>query len=202
MEAVRIRSSHGSIVGAAESFAATVRATEGERRQQKLQDYGYIDQRTGAASSVYMESHPREGLMTFAELSVPFSILCIEVGGLEKLRSSHGPAALVTIQRVVTDSLHNALQPTDFLGQWMERRLLMILTDCSDREVAAVANRMRNTVKRAYDPVLRVMIVSFMKGTAQSMAVEIGRRAIPGHVRPTFQNPEKRLKEKGEAPAS
>jgi chemotaxis protein MotA len=55
--------------------------------------------------------------------------------------------------------------------------------------------------EHAYYQVLRVMIVSFMKGTAPSMAVEIGRRAIPGHVRPTFQVAEKRIKEK-DAPAS
>jgi chemotaxis protein MotA len=56
--------------------------------------------------------------------------------------------------------------------------------------------------EHAYYQVLRVMIVSFMKGTAPSMAVEIGRRAIPGHVRPTFQAAEKRMKDKGDAPAS
>jgi chemotaxis protein MotA len=46
------------------------------------------------------------------------------------------------------------------------------------------------------------MIVAFMKGTAPTMAVEIGRRAIPGHVRPTFQDAEKFIKDRGEAPAS
>jgi chemotaxis protein MotA len=56
--------------------------------------------------------------------------------------------------------------------------------------------------EHAYYQVLRVMIVAFMKGTAPSMAVEIGLRAIPGHVRPTFQAAEKRMKEKGDAPAS
>src|ERR1700733_14004815 len=44
--------------------------------------------------------------------------------------------------------------------------------------------------EHAYYQVLRVMIVAFMKGTAPSMAVEIGRRAIPGHVRPSFQDAE------------
>jgi len=146
MQAVPIRNSHGSIVGAAESFAATITATEGERRQQKLQDYGYIDQTTGAPSSVYMESHLREGLVTFAELPIPFSILCIEVDGLDRLRASYGPAALVTIQRVVTDSLENTLRPTDFLGRWAQRQFLSILTDCSAQEIAAVAERMRNIV--------------------------------------------------------
>jgi chemotaxis protein MotA len=49
--------------------------------------------------------------------------------------------------------------------------------------------------------VLRVMIVAFMKGTAPTMAVEIGRRAIPGHVRPAFQEAETYIKDKGGAPA-
>ncbi len=35
--------------------------------------------------------------------------------------------------------------------------------------------------------VLRVMMISFLKGTAPIMAVEVARRAIPGHVRPSFK---------------
>ena len=40
--------------------------------------------------------------------------------------------------------------------------------------------------ERAYLNVLKVLIISFLKGTAPIMAVEAARRAIPGHVRPTF----------------
>jgi chemotaxis protein MotA len=50
--------------------------------------------------------------------------------------------------------------------------------------------------------VLRVMIAAFRKGTAPTMAVEIGRRAIPGHVRPAFQEAETYIKDKGGAPAA
>jgi chemotaxis protein MotA len=53
--------------------------------------------------------------------------------------------------------------------------------------------------EHAYFHVLRVVMVSFMKGTPPSVAVEFGRRAIPGHVRPTFQEMEKSIKNKGEA---
>ena len=34
--------------------------------------------------------------------------------------------------------------------------------------------------------VLRVTMIAFLKGVAPIMAVEIGRRIVPGHVRPTF----------------
>src|SRR5208282_6218493 len=40
--------------------------------------------------------------------------------------------------------------------------------------------------EHAYLYVLRVLIVSFLKGTAPIMAVEVARRAVPGHVRPSF----------------
>jgi len=43
----------------------------------------------------------------------------------------------------------------------------------------------------AYLQMLRVFIFSFLKGTAPIMAAEVARRAIPGHVRPSFQEVEK-----------
>jgi len=41
--------------------------------------------------------------------------------------------------------------------------------------------------QREYWHVLRVTMIAFMKGTSPLLAVEMGRRAIPGHVRPSFQ---------------
>jgi chemotaxis protein MotA len=63
-----------------------------------------------------------------------------------------------------------------------------------------------NMVKLAADEhaflyVLRVLMVSFLKGTAPIMAVEVARRAIPGHVRPSFKEVEAACRNKtgGEA---
>ena len=50
--------------------------------------------------------------------------------------------------------------------------------------------------------VLRVSMASFIKGTAPIMAVEVARRAIPGHVRPPFQELETYCRAKGDAPAA
>jgi chemotaxis protein MotA len=44
--------------------------------------------------------------------------------------------------------------------------------------------------ERAFLNVLRVVIIAFLKGIAPIMAVEIGRRAVPGHVRPSFKQVE------------
>jgi chemotaxis protein MotA len=51
----------------------------------------------------------------------------------------------------------------------------------------------------AYLHVLRVVMISFLKGTAPIMAVEFARRAIPGHVRPGFLEVEKHCKGGGDA---
>jgi chemotaxis protein MotA len=45
-----------------------------------------------------------------------------------------------------------------------------------------------------YLHVLRVLILSFLKGSAPMIAIEMGRRAIPAHVRPTFDEMEKNCK--------
>jgi chemotaxis protein MotA len=58
--------------------------------------------------------------------------------------------------------------------------------------------------EHAFYHVLRVVMLAFLKGTSPIMAVEIGRRAVPGHVRPSFQDAEKVFRGGGssEAPAA
>ena len=52
-----------------------------------------------------------------------------------------------------------------------------------------------------YLHVLRVLLLSFLKGSAPMIAIEMGRRAIPAHVRPSFDEMEKNCKNKTEAQA-
>jgi chemotaxis protein MotA len=56
--------------------------------------------------------------------------------------------------------------------------------------------------EHAYLYVLRVLIISFLKGTAPIMAVEVARRAIPGHVRPSFKEVEAACRGGGAAAAA
>jgi chemotaxis protein MotA len=68
--------------------------------------------------------------------------------------------------------------------------------------VGPIASNMSKAAddEHAYYHVLRVVIVSFMKGTPPTIAVEFARRAIPGYVRPSFQETEKYIKEKSAEP--
>ncbi len=68
--------------------------------------------------------------------------------------------------------------------------------------VGPLASNMAKTAddEHAYYHVLRVMLVALLKGIAPAVAIEFGRRAIPGHLRPDFQETEKYIKQKTPAP--
>lgn len=56
--------------------------------------------------------------------------------------------------------------------------------------------------EHAFLYVMRVLMVSFLKGSAPIMAVEVARRAIPGHVRPSFKELEAACRGGGAAAAA
>ncbi len=70
--------------------------------------------------------------------------------------------------------------------------------------VGPIASNLSKLVddEHAYYHVLRVVMLSFIKGMSPTLAVEMARRAVPGHVRPTFQEVEKACRQKDDAPAA
>jgi chemotaxis protein MotA len=70
--------------------------------------------------------------------------------------------------------------------------------------VGPLASRMGKIAaeEHAYLLVLRVTMIGFLKGVAPIMAVEIGRRTVPGHVPPTFKAIEEACRGAKDAPAA
>ena len=66
--------------------------------------------------------------------------------------------------------------------------------------VGPLSSNMRKTAdeQNEYLHVLRVLLLSFLKGSAPMIAIEMGRRAIPAHARPSFDEMEKTCKNKVE----
>src|SRR6516165_7634250 len=58
--------------------------------------------------------------------------------------------------------------------------------------VRPIASNMTKAAEEehAFLYLMRVLIASFLKGTAPIMAVEVARRAVPGHVRSSFKEME------------
>lgn len=55
--------------------------------------------------------------------------------------------------------------------------------------------------EHAYYHVLRVMMLSYLKGMPPTLAVEVARRAVPEHVRPSFQELDKACRQRDSAAA-
>jgi len=70
--------------------------------------------------------------------------------------------------------------------------------------VGPISSSMRKTADEhnEYLHVLRVVMLAFLKGSAPMIAIEMGRRAIPGSVRPDFNEMEKNCKGGGTAEAA
>jgi chemotaxis protein MotA len=66
--------------------------------------------------------------------------------------------------------------------------------------IGPLASSMSKLVDDEHDyyHILRVVMLSFIKGMSPILAVEMARRAIPAHVRPTFQEVEKACRQKDE----
>jgi chemotaxis protein MotA len=62
--------------------------------------------------------------------------------------------------------------------------------------VGPISSNMAKTADahNEYLQVLRVLLLSFLKGSAPMIAIEMARRAIPSHLRPTFDEMEKNCK--------
>jgi chemotaxis protein MotA len=65
--------------------------------------------------------------------------------------------------------------------------------------VGPIASRMGKNAdeEHAFLLVMRVVMISFLKGVAPIMAVEMGRRVVPGHVRPSFKEVEEACRNRG-----
>jgi diguanylate cyclase (GGDEF)-like protein/PAS domain S-box-containing protein len=146
IRAVPIRNAHGTIIGAAESFEENPAASEWDRRQNKLADYGCLDPVTGVLNQGMIKSHLRDSLTTFSQHHVPLSILCFSVDGLDQLRKTYGLGIVAPTLHVVAQTVENSLRPTDFLGCYGENEFLAILTECNFSEVSLVGERLRKMV--------------------------------------------------------
>jgi len=149
MRAVPIRNSHGSVIGAAESFEESIAVSNWDRRKKKLGAYGLLDPATEVPSEAYMRSHIREQIATFGQCPIPFSVMTIRVDQIEDVRSKYGSGAVVAILRAVGQTLENSIRPTDLLGLGAKNQFLVILTECPAAEVEKVAGRLKRAVPYA-----------------------------------------------------
>jgi diguanylate cyclase (GGDEF)-like protein/PAS domain S-box-containing protein len=146
IRAVPVHNQHGSIIGAVETFEELQHATHPNARDRSSELPGSVDEVTGVASQVLMQSHLRRALATFVEHQVPFAVLALRLEGLAHFRASLGPEAGSSLLRVIARSLENTLWTTDVVGRWTDVQFLVILNGCDAAALSTVRERMRGVL--------------------------------------------------------
>ncbi len=141
--AIPLRDKHGSIIGVIQTFEGEVEVNGPDPNDQSMKERGWLDDATGLTNQAMMQSHLRETLGTFAELQIPFGVVCLEVHELNELRARYGQEAARSMLQVLARTLRSTVWPTDFVGRWDETRFLVILCGCREDALQVVTGRMR-----------------------------------------------------------
>jgi len=142
VRAVPVRNSHGSIIGAVETFDGQPSASS-DRREDCERARGWVDEITGLGNRLMIQTYLRESLHAFAEVNVPFSVLKLRVEGLQQFRTGLGPDAASSFLRVVARTLESSVWKSDLLGRWADDQFLIILHGCRDEALHSVREKIR-----------------------------------------------------------
>jgi len=146
LRALPIKDESGAIIGAAESFDERGFAREVVACDPEHIGHTCLNEVTGLPLEELTRSRINEHIAAFAEESVPFSVLCIEIDRIDHFRTTYGREAATSILRVVAQTLKDTVRTSDFLGHWPERRFLALLPWCSGNAVSHVAGLLKKMV--------------------------------------------------------
>jgi diguanylate cyclase (GGDEF)-like protein/PAS domain S-box-containing protein len=147
--AIPLRDKHGSIIGVIQTFEGEVAVNGPDPNQLTMKQHGWLDDATGLPNQAMMQSHLRETLGSFAEMQIPFGVVCVEVHELRQLRARYGQEAATSMLQVLARTLRNTVWPTDFVGCWSDSRFLVILCGCGEDALQAVIGRIRRMTSNA-----------------------------------------------------
>jgi diguanylate cyclase (GGDEF)-like protein/PAS domain S-box-containing protein len=147
--AIPLRDKHGSMMGITFTFQEQFAAAGPDPNDQSMKERGWLDDLTGLPNQAVMQSHLRETLGTFAELHVPFGIVCLEAHELGKFRARYGQEAARSILQVLARTLRTTVWPTDFVGSWSEGQFLVIFIGCAEAALQTISERILEIMRSA-----------------------------------------------------
>lgn len=139
--ATPLRDKNGLIIGVIQTFEAEFAVAEPDPNELSVKERGSLDHLTGLPNQTIMRSHLREKLATFAELQIPFGVVCAEIPELSHFRVRYGQGAATTLLQVMARTLRSTVWPTDSVGRWSEGQFVVILNGCSESALQVVSER-------------------------------------------------------------
>ncbi len=136
-----MRSPSGHVLGFTESFEEVLPGLR-SRVQPELATHGCLDEQTEVPNHRFTDFHLRESLSAFYEYGLPFSVLLMRLDALAQTRIACGKEAERSVLRLVSQSIHEAIRPSDFFGRWGENEFLILANDCGHEGLKTVVDRL------------------------------------------------------------
>jgi diguanylate cyclase (GGDEF)-like protein/PAS domain S-box-containing protein len=148
MWAIPLRHRQGSIVGIIQTFESEFAVNGPNPNDRSMKERGCLDYATELPNQTMMHSHLRESLGIFAELKIPFGVLCLEIKDLDGFRARYGQEAAITVLRALARTLRNSVWPADFVGRWGQEQFMAILSGCDEQALKDVTARLEQLAAR------------------------------------------------------
>lgn len=142
---VHVRSSpihdqEGNIIGAVEVFGEA--STPGRKAIWQLQNFGCLDELTGAANHRYGEMRVRHALEGLNEFGIPFGWLRIALDETEQLEHRYGFGMIDAALKMITGTLDGNLGSLDVLTRWAKTEFRVEVHYSSRVELADLAEKL------------------------------------------------------------
>jgi diguanylate cyclase (GGDEF)-like protein len=167
MRGVRIPTQHGS----AERLAGTLRViTEKKRDAQRLTYLATRDELTGHLNRTSLREKLAEAIEAAKAEERTCAYLVASIDRLAMINEAYGFGAADEVIVAAGERLALSLRGSDVIGRTAGNKLGVILGDCSEREIALVAERLRASV--------RSEVIS-TRGGAVSATISVGAVWLP-----------------------
>ncbi len=147
--AIPLRDKFNAIIGIIQTFEGEFVINARSPQDQRMKERGWLDLVTGLPNQQMMQSHLRETLGGFADLQIPFAVVCIELHEFASFRARYGQEAATSMLQILARTLRNTVWPTDFVGRWSDDQFLVVLCGCGEDALQAVTGRMRRMMSNA-----------------------------------------------------
>ena len=144
-----LKNGAGEIIGAVEMFRDESAAAQARQDILRLEQMAYLDPLTGLANRRYLEVQIETRLSELRRYGWPFGLIFMDIDHFKRMNDrfghAHGDAVLQTVAKTLL--LNSRL--SDLVGRWGGEEFLALITNVGERELYAIADKLRILVERS-----------------------------------------------------
>ena len=150
------------IAGAAEIFQEFSKENVSKETLEKYKNLALMDQLTNLPNRRFTERHIQQKFKEYHDFNFPFAIVFIDVDHFKFVNDTYGHDVGDDVLKMLSKTYVNAVRNNDFIGRWGGEEFLAIFTNCNEKTLLELSERIRvlveNSTMLANDTELKVTI--------------------------------------------